>query len=70
MSWEDWNGNLLMYYGQRNIEIASEENWKEGAMNIVQSPVFSRYPVPTPDTYDTWQDWAYEFANIVNGGNR
>lgn len=67
MSWEDWNGNLLIYYGQRNIEVASADNWREGAMNIVQSPVFGRYPVPTPDTYQNWQDWAYEFTNIING---
>ena len=69
MSWEDWNGNLAIYYGQRNIEFAPEENWQAGAMNIVQSVVFSRYPVPVPDTYETWQDWANEFTEIVNGTN-
>ena len=67
MDWDTWNGNLLIYYGQRNIQMAPEDNWREGAMNIVQSPVFSRYPVPTPETYETWQDWAREVTTIVNG---
>lgn len=67
MDWDTWNGNLLIYYGQRNIELATEENWKDGAMNIVQSAIFSRYPVPDPYTYDTWQDWAREFTTIING---
>jgi hypothetical protein len=67
MTWEDWNGNLLIYYGQRNIETASELNWREGAYNIVQSPVFGRYPVPDPKTFETWQDWAREFTTIING---
>jgi hypothetical protein len=67
MTWEDWNGNLAIYYGQKNIEFSSEEDWRYGAMNIVQSETFGRYPVPTPDTYETWQEWAMEFANIING---
>ena len=70
MSWEDWNGNLAIYYGQRNIEFAPEESWRDGAMNIVQSPIFNRYPVPTPDTFETWQDWAREFTLIINGVGR
>lgn len=67
MSWEDWNGNLAIYYGQRNITFVPEEGWRQGAENIVQSPLFSRFPVPDPSTFETWQDWAYEFTNIING---
>jgi len=67
MDWEDWNGNLAIYYGQRNIQFSPEEDWKTGAENIVQSPVFGRYPVPDPSTFETWQDWAREFTTIING---
>lgn len=67
MTWEDWNGNLLIYYGQRNIEVDSELDWRAGAYNIVQSPIFGRYPVPDPSTFETWQDWAREFTEIING---
>lgn len=69
MTWEDWNGNLAIYYGQRNIEFEPEEDWRTGAMNIVLSPFFSRYPVPDPATFETWQAWANEFTLIINGEN-
>jgi hypothetical protein len=67
MTWENWNDELVIYYGQKNIVISPEETWKDAAMNIVQSQTFSRYPVPNPDNYDTWQDWANEFTTIING---
>ena len=70
MSWEDWNGNLVMYYGQKNIEFAPEDNWRQGAMNIIMSETFGTYPVPVPDTFETWQDWAREFTTIINGPSR
>jgi hypothetical protein len=70
MSWDDWNGNLAIYYGQKNIKFSPEENWREGAMNIVNLESFSSYPVPNPDLYGTWQDWAREFTLIINGPTR
>lgn len=70
MSWEDWNGELAIYYGQKNIEFSPEETWKDGAMNIVLSETFGTYPVPNPDTYSTWQEWAMEFTTIINGPSR
>ena len=70
MSWEDWNGNLAIYYGQKNIMLTAEEQWQEGAMNIVNSEAFGVYPVPNPSTYDTWQDWAREFTEMINGPSR
>ena len=70
MTWENWNDELVIYYGQKNIVISPEENWRDAAMNIVQSQSFSRYPVPDPYTFDTWQDWANEFTTIINGPSR
>ena len=70
MSWEDWTGNVVLYYGQKNIEFSPEDNWQQGAMNIVQSETFGTYPVPSPFTYDSWQDWAREFTEIINGASR
>jgi hypothetical protein len=69
-TWDEWNGELAIYYGQRNIEFEPEENWRDGAMNIVQSETFGVYPVPDPYTFATWQDWALEFTTIINGPSR
>jgi hypothetical protein len=67
MSWEDWNGNLIMFYGQEPVAYNSEENWKETARGVAQLTTFEVYPVPSPDVYENWQDWALEFTEIING---
>jgi hypothetical protein len=67
MSWEDWNGNLILFYGAQPIPYLEEEHWLEVAKNVAQLPIFSTYPVPDPDLFPSWQDWANEFTLIVNG---
>ena len=67
MSWEDWNGNLIMYYGEEPIPYSPEIDWKVTASNVAQLPTFASYPVPIPETYENWQDWALEFTLIING---
>jgi hypothetical protein len=71
MTWEDWNGNFIMWYGQENIPYMPNENdWQMVAQNIARSPTFGKYPVPNPLTYDNWQDWARETTLIINGPSR
>ena len=67
MSWEDWNGNLIMFYGEEPIPYNLEINWKETAKNVGQLATFEVYPVPNPEAYENWQDWALEFTEIING---
>ena len=67
MSWEDWNGNLVMFYGEEPIPVLPEADWKAVADNVAQLPTFLNYPVPDPALYTNWQDWAYEFTEIING---
>jgi len=67
MSWEDWNANMIIYYGQQNVMFAPEENWQAAAKNIAAMEMFGVYPVPSPDTYDEWQAWAKDFTQIING---
>jgi hypothetical protein len=65
--WQSWNGNLVMFYGQEPIPYMPEDDWKIVAKNVSQLPTFSAYPVPDPDLYAQWQDWASEFTLIING---
>lgn len=69
-TWENFNGNLIMYYGQEPIPYSVEANWMVTAKNMAQLPSFSVYPLPDPEKYSNWQDWASEFALIVNGNPR
>jgi hypothetical protein len=67
MSWEDWNGNMIIYFGQVNIPHTDEANWKQTADVLCSTLLFSAYPLPDADRYDNWQDWAMEVTTIVNG---
>lgn len=70
MSWEDWNGNFLHYFSEEPIMYAPEERWKDVAKNIGQLTAFESYPVPDPDTFGSWQDWAIAFSLILNGSSQ
>jgi len=66
-TWENWNGNLIMYYGEEPIPYVPEEQWRMAAQNVTQLPTFEVYPIPSPDTFSDWRDWARQFALIING---
>ena len=67
MSWEDWNGNLLISYSELALPYHAEEDWRETAQAVAGNPAMATYPVASPDNYDNWQDWAKDFTEIVNG---
>ena len=66
-SWENYNGNLIIYYAAEGIPYTDEENWRLTAKNVTQTAKFAGYIVPDPDLFQYWQDWAKEFTLIVNG---
>ena len=66
-TWENFNGNLVMYYGQEPIPYNIEADWQITAKNIAQLPSFSSYLVPDPTLFSKWEDWANEFVLIING---
>lgn len=67
MSWDDYNGNLVMYYGREPIPVTPEEDWKLTAESILSLATFANYAIPDPDLYQNWQDWARDFTQILNG---
>ena len=66
-SWDDYNGNLVMFYGREPIGHVTEEDWKMVAAQVAQLPTFENYPVPNPEIYVKWQEWAKDFTQIING---
>jgi hypothetical protein len=66
-TWDDWNGNLLHFYGEQPIPVLPEDQWQEVAKNVIEIPFFSAYAVPDPLSYETWHEWAEEFTLTVNG---
>jgi len=67
MSWEDWNGNVAVIYGELNIPFTDELNWKTTANLLASNTALSEYPIPNPETYENWQDWADQFTQSING---
>ena len=70
MSWEDWNGNMLHYFGEEPLPTSIEDDWKTIASQIAQLQTFSAYPVSDPENYENWQDWARDLAVSINGPSR
>jgi hypothetical protein len=69
-TWEDWNGNLAIFYSKETIAINTEENWAETAASVASLPTFAAYPVPYPYDFDDWQSWAREFTLVINGPSK
>jgi len=70
MTWEEWNGNFVIYYGEEPVSISPEEEWQTTAIQIMNLPTFSAYPISGPDTFENWQDWTRELALTINGPSR
>ena len=66
-TWEDWNGNLIMYYSEEPIPYTSEEDWKTTVKNMIALPTFLSAPIPDPELYEHWEDWVNQFNLILNG---
>jgi hypothetical protein len=66
-SWEDWNGNMLHYFGEEAIMYSSEDNWQQVAYNIMSLSTFSNYAISDPAEFEDWKDWVYSFIETVNG---
>ena len=67
MTWEEWNGNFIIYYGQETLPDVPESEWRDAADQIASLPTFAAYPVPNSSTFANWQDWALELTTIING---
>jgi hypothetical protein len=61
------NGELVIYYGELNIPITTEDSWMETASALAGSPAFAPYGVASPESFQSWQDWITDFSLAVNG---
>jgi hypothetical protein len=66
-SWEDWNGNLISWYSEEPLPSLPEVEWQTVAKVVAQTATFANYPVPDPEGFGSWQDWANNFTQIING---
>lgn len=66
-TWDDWNGQLVHYFGEQQFPLLPEDQWQEVANAVTVNAVFDKYSVPSPGGFMTWQDWALALALAING---
>lgn len=66
-TWENWNGNMLHYFGQEPLPYVGEESWRDFAHAMSALTTFSVYNVPDPEMYTDWRDWVQVTVGLVNG---
>ena len=67
MSWDDWNGNMVIFFEEEAIPVNDEENWKKTVAGMTALPTFQAYPIPDPELFEDWRAWADEFTTVLNG---
>jgi hypothetical protein len=67
VTWEDWNGNMLHYFGEEPLPMVNEEDWKLFALTMSSLTTFSVYGLPDPDEVKSWREWANLVITAVNG---
>ena len=67
MSWSDWYGNMLHYFGEEPLPYVAEPDWKQLASGVVLLPTFSVYGGIDPAPFEDWREWARQFITVVNG---
>jgi hypothetical protein len=66
-TWDEWNGQLVHYFGEQTFSVLPETQWKEVAQSVADNPVFDKYSIPDPEAFVNWQDWALSLILSVNG---
>ena len=67
ITWDDYVGELQVYYSEEPFVIESEANWRETTDSLASTPTFSAYALPSGDSFATWQEWGRNFTAVVNG---
>lgn len=66
-TWEDWNGNMLHFFGEEPLPYVPEQNWREFGQAMLTLSTFSSYAIPSPNNYADWRDWVSATITAVNG---
>lgn len=66
-TWDEWNGNLVLYFAEEQFPIVNELFWPEVAHAVTVSPRFDQFGVPNPAYFSDWQSWAKSLTLAVNG---
>ena len=70
MEFEQWACLLCEQYAAQQLSIPDNNaDWKSWAVGVLGIDVFTNQGIPSPYSYENWQDWASALLNVMNGGN-
>lgn len=66
-TFESWSALMVEAYApQQLITGATENNWQEWGMRVMNVSTLQTNSVPNPHLFSRWQDWAEALMNAVN----
>ena len=68
MTLTDWCDNMSLVLDSMVIpeKLLHEDEWREWATNIIDTPNFEGQNVPNPYQFDDWREWAMRFNQVVD----
>lgn len=68
MTLTDWTDNMSFILDKMVLveRLDNEEEWREWATNIIDTPTFEGQNVPNPYQFDDWREWAMRFNQVVD----
>jgi len=65
MTWDNWCALNAEQFATNQLGTISEERWHEWVDAVSGIGYFSMSGVPDSRLFETWQDWAFAFNNIM-----
>jgi hypothetical protein len=66
-TFESWSALMVeAYAGQQLITGATEDQWQEWGIRVMNVSELEVNSVPNPHLYGNWQDWAQALVSAVN----
>jgi hypothetical protein len=63
LSWDTWSALMSELFAANQLGVSPESEWRQWADGISG---IGRFPgAPGSTGFDTWQDWAFAFANAL-----
>lgn len=70
MEFEQWACLMCEQYAAQQLSIPDNDaDWKSWAVGLLGIDVFTNQGIPSPYSFENWQDWASALLNVMNGGN-
>lgn len=68
MQFSDWAALLCEQYAAQQLSVPDGQvDWKSWAVGLLAIDIFTNQGVPSPYSFDEWQDWASAVVNVMNG---